>query len=118
MRRQLWKRAYEVNAYGSEDFSSQVAAIKAFLNEKGARFEHICANVAISRLRHREFGSRSENTLRLVKKDEHFFPRIFPIEDYSRGISDEYDVRMDRVYLEPKSLNMFKDFLLKSFTET
>lgn len=99
--RHLWKRIYEISASRKEDL--KVEAMKKlgdYLSQKGYRYEQVSSNTSLTRFRPRQEHERSRNYLRLIKKDEKQFPRVYPIEDYSDVIAANDKVYIQRIYLE------------------
>lgn len=99
--RTLWKRVYETSAGRKEDLTVEgIKKLGDYLTKKGYRFEQVSSATSLTRFRPRQEHERSRNYLRLIKKDEKQFPRVYPIEDYSDVIAANDKVYIQRIYLE------------------
>jgi len=96
----IWKRVFEVT---SNDTSTAISATKRacdLISAMGYRFEVVMSSNSLTRFRPREENEHSRNYLRLIKKDDSQFPRVLPIEDHSRIVSDNQTVQISRVYVQ------------------
>lgn len=99
--RKLWKRAYEVTGISRAEISERgLDVARAYLKEKGYKWDEISSGNSLTRFRPREENAPSKNYLRLVKKDEWQIPRVSPIEDYSDLIATNPSTFIHRIYVE------------------
>ena len=97
--RKLWKRIYEITFHDGRSSCPEVEIAKHILEDSGIAFEQISSSVTLTNFKKQGLGS-NRNFLKLVKKDGKQFPRVLPIEDYSRLIQDESTVEIRRIYLD------------------
>jgi HD superfamily phosphohydrolase len=100
--RKLWKRVYEFIAYKADDEHHGFDLAKRYLEKNGYRFEQVSSANSLTRFYPRKENQKSVNYLRIIKKDETQFPRVYPIEDHSRVINLNQNTFIHRIYAEPK----------------
>ena len=98
--RVLWKRVFEVTSKEPDGSMAAVRRATDIITDMGYRYEVIKSSNSLTRFRPRGENEASRNYLRLIKKDDHQFPRVVPIEDHSRLIGDNETVHITRVYVE------------------
>ena len=109
--RKLWKRVFEISNQHDPD-PEEILSAKNKLEKRKIVFEHIKFCIHLTKFKKREPGEKSKNEIRLIKKDTSQFPRVLPIEDYSRIISDETRVFIERIYVDIDSADAaFKEDL-------
>ena len=101
--RRLFKRVYEIISRHPEDGSMEkVAKVRAYLNSRGITYVQMSSSKALTRFSPRVARAPSRNYLRLVKKDERQFPRVYPIEDFSGIIGSGDAAAIHRLYCRPE----------------
>jgi HD superfamily phosphohydrolase len=101
--RNLWKRVYEISSRHIDDsIQKRLGQVRSYLDRKGYRFRQISSSESLTSFRPRGYNEPSRNYLRLVKKDELQFPRVYPIEDFSTIIQSNDTVFVHRIYCESK----------------
>jgi HD superfamily phosphohydrolase len=107
--RKIWKRVFEISNQNDPD-PKEIVEAKEILKSRGVLFEHIKFCVQLTKFKKRDHGKSSSNEIRLIKKDASQFPRVLPIEDYSRIVSDESKVFIERIYVDINTTDsMFKE---------
>jgi hypothetical protein len=76
------------------------------LAREGIPFEQVSSESSLTTFRTRRENELSHNYLRLIKKDDQQFPRVFAIEDYASPslISGDTRVHISRIYVEDQKL--------------
>lgn len=97
--RKLWKRVFEISNQNDPD-PDEMTWAKKILSSRGVCFEEVKFCIPLTKFKKRERGEKSKNEIRLIKKDNFQFPRVVPIEDYSRIISDETRIFIERIYVD------------------
>lgn len=118
--RKLWKRVYEATAPKGKSTTDVTERVKQILDAKGVTYQEISSENSLTRFQPRSGNLRSNNYLRLIKKDEQQLHRVCAIEDYSSMIANNESVVIRRIYAsedQPHSLvdikNMISDGLQK-----
>ena len=98
--RRLWKRTYEISGdvYGKIE-SDRLSAFKDKLLSDGIPFEQVSSRNTLTRFIPRENKQPSPNYLRLIRRDHESFPRVVPIEDYSKIVQDNTMINIHRIYI-------------------
>jgi HD superfamily phosphohydrolase len=99
-RRRLWKRVFEViESPNSDEEIKKLKKVEALLKANNITFETVSSQNSLTRLNPRQANAPSQNQMRLIKKDDHRFPRVMPVEDFSSLISTPAKTRIHRVYI-------------------
>ena len=101
--RKLWKRVYEISGPRSQVSIDILDQACKTLGEHGIGFEVISSGNSLTRFRPRGANQKSSNYLRLVKKDDRQFPRVYPIEDFSDLIKTNTEVVIHRIYVAART---------------
>lgn len=101
--RRLWKRVYEISGPRSQVSVDILQQACKTLDEHGIEFESISSGNSLTRFRPRGANQKSSNYLRLVKKDDRQFPRVYPIEDFSDLIKTNTEVVIHRLYVSART---------------
>ena len=98
--RRLWKMIYEISADSKrhDSMREELQTVLTGLHQVSITTELVSSHNVLSKFRNRKTGQRSENYLRLIKKDGRQFPRVEAIEDYS-SIIQETGVVFHRIYV-------------------
>ena len=104
--RRLWKRVFEITGKDSSAGEQAMSAASALLRTKGVPFEQVSSESSLTTFRTRREHEISHNYLRLIKKDDHQFLRVFAIEDYASPslITGDTRVHISRIYVEDRLL--------------
>lgn len=103
LHRRLWKRVYEVTGEpGPQPTDSLIAWVENMLRKEGVPFQTVSSAASLTRFRPRAKDEPSPNYLRLIKRDETQFPRVYPIEDYSQAIASNSNIKIRRIYVEDR----------------
>lgn len=98
--RRIWKRVYEVSSTNKQQARKLLDDAGDVISGMGVRtFEKISSASSLTTFRPRREHEMSRNYLRLIKKDEHQFPRVVPIEDHTSLVSDQGKVHISRIYV-------------------
>jgi len=100
--RRLWKRVFEISASDKEGAAKATEEACKIIAAHSVYFEQVSSSSSLTSFRSRRDSEISHNYLRLIKKDEHQFPRVLPIEDYTNLISSGNKVHISRVYVEDR----------------
>jgi uncharacterized protein len=105
--RRLWKRVFEITGKDSSAGEQAMSAASALLRAKGVPFEQVSSESSLTTFRTRREHEISHNYLRLIKKDDHQFLRVFAIEDYASPslITGDTRVHISRIYVEDRLLS-------------
>lgn len=101
--RRLWKRVFEIASPDREAAARATAEACKIIAQHGVNFEQVSSSSSLTNFRSRRDSEVSNNYLRLIKKDEHQFPRVLPIEDYTNLISSAGKIHISRVYVEDRT---------------
>lgn len=98
--RRIWKRVYEVSSTNKQQARKMIDDAGDVVAQMGVKqFEKISSASSLTTFRPRRENEASRNYLRLIKKDEHQFPRVVPIEDHTSLITDQGKVHIARIYV-------------------
>lgn len=100
--RKLWKRVFEIAASDKDAAAKATDEACKLIATHNVHFEQVSSSSSLTTFRSRRDSEISHNYLRLIKKDEHQFPRVLPIEDYTNLISGSNKVHISRVYVEDR----------------
>jgi HD superfamily phosphohydrolase len=100
--RRLWKRVFEISASDKEGAARATEDACKIVAAHGVHYEQVSSSSSLTTFRSRRDSEISHNYLRLIKKDEHQFPRVLPIEDYTNLIASGNKVHISRVYVEDR----------------
>jgi hypothetical protein len=101
--RQLWKRVFEVTGPKARISTETLEKVSKILTDHGVDHERISSANSLTRFQpRRDQSAKSLNYLRLIKKDDKQFPRVFPIEDHSEVIRSNSEIVIHRIYVEPR----------------
>ena len=100
--RRLWKRVFEITGKDRSAGEKAMKAASALIEKLGVPYEQVSSESSLTTFRTRRENEISHNYLRLIKKDDHQFPRVFPIEDYASPslITGDTRVHISRIYVE------------------
>lgn len=84
LNRRLWKMIYEITVENGDKLSTHkdIKLIQELLFKEKIENELISSHNVLSKFQGRKKGQKSQNNLRLIKKDTEQFPRVEAIEDY------------------------------------
>jgi HD superfamily phosphohydrolase len=104
--RRLWKRVFEITGKDRSAGEHATEAACELLAREGIPFEQVSSESSLTTFRTRRENELSHNYLRLIKKDDQQFPRVFAIEDYASPslISGDTRVHISRIYVEDQRL--------------
>jgi hypothetical protein len=100
--RRLWKRVYEISGPKKNISLKVLNDVCEKLSEHNITHELVSSGNSLTRFRPRRGNQKSSNYLRLIRKDERQFPRVYPIEDFSEVIKSSTEIVIHRVYVEAK----------------
>ena len=100
--RRLWKRVYEISGPKKNISVKVLNDVCEKLSEHNITHELVSSGNSLTRFRPRRGNQKSSNYLRLIRKDERQFPRVYPIEDFSEVIKSSTEIVIHRVYVEAK----------------
>lgn len=97
--RRLWKRVYEIATVDSVSGRQATEKASEALTTLGAEFEQVSSANSLTTFRPRREHEMSRHYLRLIKKDEHQFPRVVPVEDHTTLLAADTRVNINRIYM-------------------
>ena len=110
MNRKLWKRVFEISGPKSQIDLALFEEACNKLSKSGIEFERVSSGNSLTRFRPRRQDEPSSNYIRLIKKDERQFPKVYPIEDFSTLIRNNTEISIHRVYV-PASYDKHGQYL-------
>jgi HD superfamily phosphohydrolase len=120
--RRLWKRIFELTGPSNAiRLSPEILKAKKKTEELGLATEQVSSTSYLTRFQPRQRDEASKNYLRLIKKDVMQFPRVEPLEDHTRLISEQNMVHISRLYVDvnqsKKNDPSIETKLMKAVTE-
>lgn len=97
--RRIWKRVYESSNNPHDQSEQGLDIAKKVIEEASHEWELITNATSLTRFSPRRSNKKSENYIRLIKKDDRQMPRVLPIEDYTNVIQDNEKTKIDRLYI-------------------
>ena len=118
-RRKLWKRIYEISeSLAGENSIKDLEQAEQVLRDTGIFFESVSSKTYITKLRPRKKGARSQNYLRLIKKDGKQLPRVVPIEDFSNITKSASTTNIERIYVAHEDAKEAAAKLMEAFYDS
>ena len=117
-KRKLWKRIYEISeSLAGENSKKDLEQAERVLRKSDIFFESISSKTYVTKIRPRKKGAKSENYLRLIKKDGKQLPRVVPIEDFSNITKSAGITNIERIYVAHEDAKKSAAKLMEAFYE-